>query len=117
MEGTIPVGTSGSQGGNTVLMIMDLRLTGGCVRSDPPPGLSIPEAYSNSSSNTRKGINSVRSMQAPAFHTCSVQKPGPLLTCPKEDSKSVSGLSVQADQKGLDQKMWPGDWVTELVPT
>lgn len=117
MPGTIPAGTPGSQRVNTVLLIMDLRLTGRCVPSDPPPGLSIPEAYSNSSNTTRKGINSVRSMRAPAFHTCSVQKPGSLLTCPTEDAKSVSGLSVQADQQGLDHKMWPGDWVTELVPT
>lgn len=29
VPGTIPAGTPGSQRGNTVLMIMDLRLTGG----------------------------------------------------------------------------------------
>lgn len=73
-------------------MIRDLRLTKGCVPSDPPPGLSTPEAYSNSSSNSRRRMKTDRSMRAPAFRTCPSQKQGPLLTCPAEDVKSVPGL-------------------------
>lgn len=77
-------------------MVRDLRLAKGCVSSDPPPGLSTPEAYSNSSSNSRRRMQTDRSMRAPAFHTCPSQKRGPqrgpLLTCPAKDVKSVSGL-------------------------
>lgn len=84
---------------------MDPRLTGECVPSAPPPGLSIPEAYSNSSSNTRKGINSDRSMRRPAFHTCPVQKCCRLLTCPHKGLE-VSLRPTQADQQGLYHKTW-----------
>ncbi|GAB1289181.1 Transmembrane protein 82 [Apodemus speciosus] len=78
-------------------------------------GLSTPEAYSNSSSSSRRRIKTDRSMRAPAaFHTCPSQKCRPLLTCPAEDGKSVSGLhglvsKVLTTGRGLKTEWgWPG---------